>query len=50
MANEQQSYERDQVVQIINSVVSKIENVGGDATATGIFKKQKTLTTKFKKK
>ncbi len=43
MGNEQQSFEREQVVQIINSVVSKIENVGGDATATGIFKELKTL-------
>ena len=43
MSSEQQSYERDQVVEIINSVVSKIENVGGDATTTGIFKELKTL-------
>ena len=43
MSGEQQSYERDQVVQIINSVISRIEDVGGDATATGIFKELKAL-------
>ncbi len=43
MSDAHQSYEREQVVQIINSVVSKIENVGGDATATGIFKELKAL-------
>ena len=36
-------YGREQVVQIINSVVSKIEDVGGDATTTGIFKELKGL-------
>ena len=43
MSSESQAYEREQVVQIINSVVSKIENVGGKATATGIFKELKDL-------
>ncbi|HOO82085.1 MAG TPA: protein phosphatase CheZ [Alphaproteobacteria bacterium] len=43
MSKAQQSYGREQVVQIINSVVSKIENVGGDATTTGIFKELKSL-------
>ncbi|MCB9982303.1 MAG: protein phosphatase CheZ [Rhodospirillales bacterium] len=43
MSSPQQSYGREQVVQIINSVVSKIENVGGDATTTGIFKELKAL-------
>jgi len=43
MSNTDNSYGRDQVVQIINSVVSKIEHVGGDATATGIFKELKEL-------
>ena len=37
------SYGREQVVHIINSVVSKIEDVGGDATTTGIFKELKGL-------
>lgn len=43
MSNAQQSYGREQVVQIINSVVSKIERVGGDATTTSIFKELKSL-------
>jgi len=38
---EDKHFEREQVVQIINSVVSKIENVGGEATTTGIFKELK---------
>lgn len=43
MMHAEQSYRRDQVVQIINSVVSKIENLGGEATTTGIFKELKAL-------
>jgi chemotaxis protein CheZ len=43
MSEQHKTYEREQVVAIINSVVSKIESVGGDATATGIFKELKTL-------
>lgn len=43
MSDPEHSYDREQVVQIINSVVSKIENVGGEATATGIFQELKGL-------
>ncbi len=42
MSNEP-SYERDQVVKIINSVVSKIEDGGGEATTANIFQELKTL-------
>lgn len=45
MSEPQQSYGREQVVQIINSVVSKIEHVGGEATASNLFKELKSLQT-----
>ena len=43
MAGDAHEYRRDQVVDIINSVVSRIEHVGGDATGTGIFQELKAL-------
>lgn len=43
MSTEEHGYRRDQVVEIINSVVTRIEHVGGDATATGIFQELKAL-------
>ena len=42
MSNIQQSYRRDQVVQIISSVLSKIET-SGDVSATGVLQELKDL-------